>query len=125
VPLVRIDAADPDPVRLAAVGDAVHAALVEAFGIPADDFFQVLGAGQVRFDRGYLGVARDEGFVLVHVTLRSGRTEDRKRVFYAEVARRAQAAGVEPRNVMVVLVENALPDWSFGDGVAQYLDAAP
>lgn len=35
------------------------------------------------------------------------------------------AAGIEARNLLIVLTENSLADWSFGNGQAQYLDSSP
>jgi Tautomerase enzyme len=128
MPLVRIDAATADPHRLTAIGDAVYAALIDAFGIPPDDRFQVLrgaGTGHVVYDPGFLGVQRDEGVVFVQVFLRRGRTDEQKRAFYGALAKHAAAAGVEPRNLLVALTENGLADWSFGNGEAQYLDNPP
>jgi hypothetical protein len=128
MPLVRIDApAAPDDALLA-LGEAVHLALVEAFGIPEDDRFQVLhGAtgGQVVYDAGYLGITRDEGVAFVQVFLRRGRTDEQKRLFYRSLAQRAVTAGFEARNLVVTLTENGLGDWSFGEGAAQYLDDPP
>jgi tautomerase-like protein len=128
MPLVRIDAVAADPQRLTAIGDAVHAALVDGFAIPADDRSQVLrgGAGdRVVYDPGFLGVERDDGAVFVQVFLRRGRTDEQKRAFYRALAKHAASAGVEPRNLLVSLVENGLADWSFGNGEAQYLDDPP
>ena len=128
MPLVRIDAPTADPTLLTGLGDAVHKALVAAIGIPPDDRFQVLsGAGSTRvsYDPQYLGIARDEGFVLVQVFLRGGRSDELKRAFYRTLAENVAALGVEPRNLMVVLSENTVADWSFGDGVAQYLETPP
>jgi len=128
MPLVRVDAVTADPQRLSAIGDAVHAALVDAFAIPADDRFQVLrdGAGDhVVYDPGFLGVDRDDGVVFVQVFLRRGRTDEQKRAFYRALAKHAEPAGVEPRNLVVALTENGLADWSFGNGEAQYLDDPP
>ena len=126
MPLVRIDAVAADPQRLTAIGDAVHAALIDAFGIPSDDRFQVLrGAGHVVYDPGFLGVERDDGVVFVQVFLRRGRTDEQKRAFYGALAKHAAAAGAEPRNLLVALTENGLADWSFGNGEAQYLDNPP
>ncbi len=76
MPFVRIDAFGTDADRLDALGRAVHDALVETLGIPANDRFQVLtghdGARTtLRWDD-YLGVHRDEGIVFVAITLRSG-----------------------------------------------------
>ncbi len=128
MPLVRIDAVAADPQRLTAIGDAVHAALIDAFGIPSDDRFQVLrgAAGdRVVYDPGYLGVERDDGVVFVQVFLRRGRTDEQKRAFYRALAKHAASAGVEPRNLLVALTENGLADWSFGNGEAQYLENPP
>jgi phenylpyruvate tautomerase PptA (4-oxalocrotonate tautomerase family) len=128
MPLVRVDAVQADPQRLAAIGDAVHAALVDGFGIPADDRFQVLrgAAGdRVVYDPGFRGVERDDGVVFVQVFLRRGRTDEQKRAFYRALAKHATSAGVEPRNLVVALTENGLGDWSFGNGEAQYLDDPP
>ena len=126
MPLVRIDAATADPTLLTGLGDAVHDALVTAIGIPPDDRFQVLsgsGSTRVSYDPQYLGVTRDAGFVLVHVFLRGGRSDELKQDFYRTLAGNVAALGVEPRNLMVVLTENTVADWSFGEGVAQYLQS--
>lgn len=124
MPLVRIDAPTADPARLDALGAAVHDSLVDAFAIPPDDRFQVLRGGsgdRVVHDRHYLGVDRSDDFVLVQVFLRAGRTDDQKRRFYRALADRVAALGADPRDLTVVLTENGLADWSFGNGEAQYL----
>ncbi len=126
MPFIRIDALRADPARLDALGRAVHDALVEAVGIPADDLFQVLTShdgsrSTLRYDPGYLGIDRDDDVVFVAITLRSGRTPALKKALYRRIAELAQQyAGVEPRNVLVTLTENEPIDWSFGNGVAQY-----
>ncbi|MFD0416006.1 tautomerase family protein [Streptomyces sp. NPDC127108] len=130
MPFVRIDALEAGPDRLDALGRAVHDALVEAIGIPADDRFQVLnghrgGGSTLRYDD-YLGVRRDSGIVYVAITMRSGRTPDQKRALYRRIAELAhEYAGTEPRNVFVTVTENASIDWSLGDGEAQYAQAPP
>jgi 4-oxalocrotonate tautomerase family enzyme len=126
VPFVRIDALHAGPARLDAIGRAVQEALIDAIGIPADDLFQVLtshdgSTGTFRYDPDYLGVHRDDGVAFVDITMRSGRTSERKQALYRRITELAsQYAGIEPRNVVVVIHENDLPDWSFGDGIAQY-----
>ncbi|MGW2169426.1 tautomerase family protein [Streptomyces sp. NPDC001705] len=125
MPFVRIDAHGTDAARLDALGRAVHDALVETLGIPHDDRFQVLtghdgGRGTLRYDD-YLGVHRDEGIVFVAITLRAGRTSERKQALYRRIAELAETyAGTEPRNVFVTLTENTSDDWSLGHGIAQY-----
>ncbi len=45
-----------------------------------------------------------------------------KQALYRRIAERLRdTAQVRPQDVFVTLVENDLPDWSFGDGVAQYV----
>ncbi|WP_217250093.1 tautomerase family protein [Streptomyces sp. AC602_WCS936] len=126
MPFVRIDAHDTGTDRLDALGRAVHDALVDTLGIPPDDRFQVLtghdGARSTLRQDDYLGVHRDEGIVFVAITLRSGRTAERKQALYRRIAELAEAyAGTEPRNVFVTLTENADADWSLGHGLAQYV----
>ncbi|MGI5373407.1 tautomerase family protein [Streptomyces sp. CA-251387] len=128
MPFIRIDALGSDPERLNALGRAVHDALVEAVGIPADDRFQVLvghdgSRSTLRYDDGYLGIRRDDGLVYVAITMRSGRAPAQKQALYRRIAELAyEYAGTEPRNVFVTLTENEPIDWSFGEGVAQYAE---
>jgi 4-oxalocrotonate tautomerase len=77
MPLVRIDAPAASPGRLTALGEAVHRALIDAFAVPADDFFQVLRGSsddRVLYDAHYLGVDRDDDIAFIQVFLRSGRS---------------------------------------------------
>ncbi|MEV4172576.1 tautomerase family protein [Nonomuraea sp. NPDC049709] len=127
MPFVRIDALTADIDRLDALGRAVHDALVETVGIPPDDRFQVLTGhdgrtSTLRYDD-FPGVHRDDGLVYVAITLRSGRTPAQKQALYRRIAELAHDyAGTEPRNVFVTLTENESADWSFGHGVAQYIE---
>jgi len=66
---------------------------------------------------------RTDEFVLIHIDS-PARTHhrDQKQSFYKEVARLLQEREkIEPDNVMIVLAENDLADWSFGRGEAQYV----
>ena len=125
MPLVRIDLHQGrSEEELAAIGDVVHQAMVETIAVPADDRFQVLTEhppGRLVFDRHYLGVERDDGIVLVQITLARGRSVEKKEALYRRIAEGLEErAGVAPGNVFVSLVEVGRGDWSFGEGVAQY-----
>ena len=127
MPLVRIDLIEGrDEAQVAAIGDAVQRALVETLGVPERDRFQVIAEhspGRLRYDASYLDIERTDGFVLVQVTLSAGRTTDQKKAFYARAAGLiAQGAGVRMEDVAISLVESTREDWSFGNGVAQYLE---
>jgi 4-oxalocrotonate tautomerase len=59
----------------------------------------------------------------VQVFLSAGRTTEQKKAFYARVASLlANEARVAPGDATIILVENTREDWSFGRGVAQYLE---
>ena len=128
MPFVRIDALRADQVRLDGLGRAVHEALIDAIGIPADDLFQVLAShdgttGAFRYDPGYLGVHRDDGIVYIDITMRAGRTDEQKKALYAKIAELVgEYAGTERGNVFVTIHENQFSDWSFGNGIGQYLE---
>jgi 4-oxalocrotonate tautomerase len=128
MPLQRIDlAAGRTAEQRRAIADAVHRALVEAIGVPADDRFQIVTAhppGEIVCSPQYLGVHYGDP-VLVQITLATGRTTEQKQALYRRIAELAEEAGVARSDVVVSLVEVRREDWSFGDGVAQYVPAAP
>lgn len=125
MPLVRIDLVRGTTSEYrAAVGDAVHTALVEQLGVPLDDRFQVITehdrAGFI-FDASYLGIARTEACLFVAVTLNEGRTTEKKQAFYAAVATALhERLAIRREDVLINLVEVKKDNWSFGDGIAQY-----
>jgi phenylpyruvate tautomerase PptA (4-oxalocrotonate tautomerase family) len=126
MPLVRIDALRMPPPQLEALGDAVHQALMDSIGFPADDRFQILTShdgttGTLRHGT-YLDIPRDDGIVYIHITMRAGRTADQKKDLYERVCALAhERADVAPHNIFIVIHENTPADWSFGHGQAQYL----
>lgn len=128
MPFVRIDlpaAATPDQVL--AVSAAVHQALVDQFNVPVDDRFQVVGrrtADELVCAPQYLGVQHSDQVVFVQITCAPGRTVAMKQALYAQIAQ--GIAGHSPftaNDVIINLVESARENWSFGNGVAQYVAA--
>jgi 4-oxalocrotonate tautomerase len=126
MPLVRIDLVKglSEP-QIAAIGNAVQNAMVESIGVPERDRFQVItehAPNRLVYNRGYLGVERGDQQVIVQIFLSQGRTTEQKQALYAAAARHIAAdAQLRPQDVMIVLVESTREDWSFGDGVAQYV----
>jgi phenylpyruvate tautomerase PptA (4-oxalocrotonate tautomerase family) len=126
MPLVRISVGDAlDREKRKLLANAVYDAMRATIGIPEGDKFAVLTAhaeDELIADPHFLGMERTEGFVLVEITLRSGRTTEKKQALYREIARLfAERAAIAPDNVMIVLRSNELDDWSFGRGEAQYV----
>jgi len=128
MPLVRLSflAGKPAAWRVA-VSDAVQQAMVETIGVPPADRFHILSEhapGFLIVDPSFLGVARSDDPLLVQITLRAGRTDDQKRALYRRLTGLlADNPGVRLEDVMISLVENALIDWSFGEGIAHYAPA--
>lgn len=127
MPLVRIDVIEGrSDADIAAISDVVHQALVSVAGVPARDQFQVITAhahGRLVYNPGYLGIDRTDGIVIVQVFFATGRTEEVKRALYAKIAADISArTGTRPQDVFITLSENTRADWSFGNGVAQYLE---
>ena len=110
------------------LAEAVYGALRAAIQIPENDRFVAVrehAAGDLIADPGYLGIARSGHPVFVEITLRRGRTPEMKQALYREIAMRMSATGlVRAEDLLIVLHENDLADWSFGDGAAQYLEPA-
>ena len=108
------------------LADAVYEALRAAIQIPENDRFVAVrehAAGDLIADPGYLGVARSEHPVFVEITLRRGRPAGRKQALYREIAQQMSATGlVRAEDLLIVLHENDVADWSFGNGVAQYVE---
>jgi 4-oxalocrotonate tautomerase len=126
MPLVRIDLVHglSEP-QIAAIGSAIQKAMVETIGVPERDRFQVINEhapNRFLYNRGYLGVERSDQQVFVQIFLSKGRTTEQKQALYAALAKYiADDAQVRPQDVAVVLTENTREDWSFGNGVAQYV----
>jgi 4-oxalocrotonate tautomerase len=126
MPLVRISLRSGKPeAHRTAIGDAVHRAMVETINVPAQDRFQIItehDAAGLLYDPSYLGIARSDDLVIVQITLNSGRTTEMKKALYARIAELvAISPGVRRQDVLVSLVEVPKENWSFGDGVAQYV----
>lgn len=127
MPLVRIDFIEGrSEADIAAISDAVHQALVSVAGVPERDRFQVITAhppGRLVYNRGYLGIDRTDGIVIVQVFFSTGRTEDAKRALYSKVVSNiSERTATRAQDVFITLSENTRADWSFGNGVAQYLE---
>jgi phenylpyruvate tautomerase PptA (4-oxalocrotonate tautomerase family) len=126
MPFVRIDLiAGRAAADVAAIGKAVHLALVDCMNVPARDQFQVItehAPGHLVFNPDYLEIPRTEGIVVIQVFLSEGRDLAQKQAFYARAAQLLGEAGVRPEDVTIGLSENTRADWSFGRGRAQYLE---
>lgn len=125
MPLVRIDVHQVYSVdQTTAIANEVHEAIVEVFGIPERDKFQVvnrLAAGSLVAEDAGLGFERTSGVVVIQIFTQRGRATDLKQRLYKRIAERLAVVGVAGEDVFIGYVENGPEDWSFGYGKAQYL----
>lgn len=110
--------------RIEAMLDAAHAAMLESFGVPDRDRYQIINEHEpsrlVVQDTG-LGIARTRDVTIVRVVTRPG-TQDQKTTFYRLLTKKLEAdCGIAPSDVVISLVVNDDEDWSFGHGRARFL----
>jgi phenylpyruvate tautomerase PptA (4-oxalocrotonate tautomerase family) len=126
MPLVRISLLRGKPAGFGEdVGRIVYEVMVETIGVPQGDRFQLITehdrSGLV-VDPGYLGIARGDGIVVIQATISEGRSVEQKKALYRRIAERLNAElGVRIEDVFINLVEVKKENWSFGNGIAQYV----
>lgn len=104
--------------------DAAHRAVLAAFKVPARDRYQIVHENkryQMVFEDTGLGLTRTDNLVMVRV-FTSPRSDEQKQFFMAELCRELkESCGILGSDVMISFITNGKGDWSFGNGVAQYM----
>ncbi len=125
MPLLRFDIIEGrTPHELRTLLDAAHDAVLEAFGVPPGDRYQIVhehpAAHLIVEDTG-LGISRTDKRVVLQVTSMP-RKPDMKQKFYRLLCEKLKdRCGIEDSDVVVSMVTNSDEDWSFGHGRAQFL----
>ena len=128
MPLARIDLARGKPAEYRrAIGDVVYAAIIDVLGAPKDDRFIVITeheGGQLDVSPEYLGIEHSSDVVLIEIALNEGRSVPVKQDFYRTVADGLHdRIGLRREDVIICLVEVKKENWSFGNGIAQYVES--
>ncbi|UFP97907.1 tautomerase family protein [Pseudomonas fitomaticsae] len=126
MPLVRVDIKkNPDPTFAKRIGEVIYAALRSEINVPEHDNFQVLAEHDDQhfvYDPQYLGIQRSDGIVFIQLTISEGRTVEMKQRLFQTIARNLnQQLTVRQEDVFINLVEVKKENWSFGNGIAQYV----
>jgi phenylpyruvate tautomerase PptA (4-oxalocrotonate tautomerase family) len=126
MPLVRIDLrAHADPTFAKRVGAVVYESMRATINVPDQDNFQILCEHDQHhfvYDAQYLGVHRTDALAIIQITLNEGRTLEQKKRLYATIAEGLQRGlQIPTSDVLINLVEVRKENWSFGNGVAQYV----
>jgi len=95
--------------------EAVHAALMDAFGIPdSDKNIRLLEHDPHRFAVSQL-LSQPEYRTLVSIDCYSGRTAEMKQSLYAQILDRFEVIGIPRDHVSIVLREEPRENWGSGD----------
>jgi len=107
-----------------AIGEAVYQALL-SIGVPTDDRFLIIAEHEPAnfiFATSYLGVDHTEDLVIIQITFNEGRTTAQKQSLFNAIAEGIHVAtGLRAGDVFINLVEVKRENWSFGNGLAQYV----
>jgi phenylpyruvate tautomerase PptA (4-oxalocrotonate tautomerase family) len=127
MPLVHIHLIKgKSPEYIRAVADGVHKALGEAFNVPQDDRFQLIhqhDAADFIYNASYLGIRRSDDLVILQIIAGNWRDVPTKQRLYRAIADNlALAPGLRQEDVMISLTGVGKEDWSFGNGLASYVD---
>jgi phenylpyruvate tautomerase PptA (4-oxalocrotonate tautomerase family) len=130
MPIVHIYLLEGKPQNyLQALGASIHQALVETWGLPENDCFQIFHekkAEHFKINRlSYLedeGVQRSDDVVVIQITT-SPRTIHMKRAFYRRLPELLKdSIGLSPANVFVNVMMTDEEDWSVGVGKTTLID---
>jgi phenylpyruvate tautomerase PptA (4-oxalocrotonate tautomerase family) len=93
----------------------VHDALVKCFKIPDSDRYQrIIEIGPDNFE---IPSDRTEQWVTIELTVFPGRSLDAKRLLYKDVVERLEKLCIVSTDILIILNEPPLNNWSIRDGV--------
>lgn len=126
MPLVRISLRRGKSTEyLTALRDGIYRAMIETFNVPEHDRFMLItqhDAEEFDVDPNYLDIARSDNVVIVQIACNNTRTVLQKQAFYRRMSELlAESPGLRPEDLFINLLETAKENWSFGNGVAQYV----
>ncbi|MGA7012354.1 MAG: tautomerase family protein [Pseudolabrys sp.] len=126
MPLVRIDLRKGKSVaHKRAIGEAIYRAMRETFVVPDEDRFMVVTEHDEDgffYSKTYLSIERTDDLVLIQLTVTNSRNVDQKKALFSRIVELlAQQPGLRPQDLFINLVEVEKENWSFGNGIAQYV----
>jgi phenylpyruvate tautomerase PptA (4-oxalocrotonate tautomerase family) len=105
--------------------DGIYRALRAVFDVPENDRFMVINEhdeADFSYPAEYLGISHSADIVLIQITISNTRPRPKKQALYREiVAELVKDPGVRPEDIVINLVEVLPENWSFGNGIAQYV----
>jgi 4-oxalocrotonate tautomerase len=84
--------------------------------------FRGRGPANLSYAKSYLGISHTDDIVIIQITANDTRTVEQKQAFFARIATLlAQNPGLRKEDIVINLVEVKKENWSFGNGIAQYV----
>lgn len=125
MPLIHIYLQDDrSNEELKSIGDSIHEALMETWGIPKDDRFHLFHKMEKQFfdmNPNMWGVDRSDALLILHITT-SPRSKEMKLDFYKRLPEILhEKHDMRPDDIFISINTNSREDWSFGNGIAQLL----
>ena len=115
MPLVKISVfKGRDAEEKQALHEAVHAALVDAYGIPAEDYNQRLQ--EYRRGDWIVPPGKSDKYVLVEIFQFAGRTPETKERLYRELVTQLEFLGTPKDEIMILILESPLHNWGIRGG---------
>ena len=125
MPLVRIDMLEgrtDDELKL--LLDTVQDCVVEAFGVPERDRYQIVHEhkkGRMVFLDTGMGFERSDGVVAIQFFTSPRTHVEKMTVFKLLADQLGEKCGLDPKDLFISVFTNRDEDWSFADGEAQYV----
>ncbi|MDF3283901.1 tautomerase family protein [Gordonia sp. N1V] len=127
MPLVHIHLTEGrrTDAELRRFADVVQEVMLEHFAAPARDRYQIITEhkpGRIILEDTGLGFERTDDAVVIQI-FQQGRSLDQKRAAFGALADRLHTeTGLRRADLVISVAANTREDWSFGDGVAQFVD---
>ena len=126
MPLSRVSLRRGKPAaHRKAILDGIYRAMREVFDVPEEDRFMVItehDEPDFSYSPTYLGINRSDDLVLIQLTVSNTRTVEKKKALYRRIVENLTAdPGLRPEDIFINLVEVLPANWSFGNGIAQYV----
>lgn len=113
MPLVRVDLHNHLAGLRPQMSAAIHSALVDGWGMPADDLFQVFQLheeGDLFYSRTYPDADRTD-IVFVHILAYVGYSPETKQLGANLIVDRLSELGIKRDDILIALSENGDGDW--------------
>jgi 4-oxalocrotonate tautomerase len=126
MPLARIDLIQGKSAEYRkGISEVIYEAMLKHLNVPKNDRFQVITehpADCFIYDPAYLNIQRTPDCIFIQITLNEGRTVEVKQEFYkAVVDGLHERLKLRLEDVVINLLEVKKENWSFGNGIAQYV----